>query len=245
MVHALAGWASFRPPDRSVRMSFTEELRRRNDDLFVAFWEHPFLRGLHDGTVPRESVIHYMGQDHQYLSAFIRCYGLGISRSPDRTWMAWFADHIRFLLEDEQHPHRVMCQAVGISYDSVRQQELAPSAQAYVDHMEVSAHDTLGVLLAALLPCPWTYIWAGTRAMNEDPPVPDNPFHGWWAFYGSDELQGRLSDFCARVDFLADHAGPAERERMARAFALGCHYEVRFWQMALSLEEWRAPEPAA
>jgi thiaminase (transcriptional activator TenA) len=225
-------------------VSFTGELRDRNDDLFIAFWEHPFLRALHDGSLPGDCVVHYVGQDHQYLTAFIRCYGAGISRSPDRTWMAWFVDQIRFLLEDEQHPHHVLCDAVGISYDSVRQRALAPTAQAYVDHMESCARDTLGVLMAALLPCPWTYVWAGARAMREAPPSPANPFHGWWAFYGADERQGIVDEFRTRVDQLADEAGPAERRRMARAFALGCQYEVRFWDMAWSLEDWR-PLPSA
>lgn len=224
-------------------ISLSTELGRRHADLFTAFWEHPFLRGLHDGTVPAACVVHYVGQDHQYLNAFIRCYGAGVAMSPDREWMTWFSDQVRFLLEDEQHPHHVMCDAVGITYDSVRQQTLAPSAQAYVDHIDRCARDTLGVLLAALLPCPWTYVWAGTRAMTDDPPAPDNPFSGWWEFYGSEQCQGILTEFRTRVDRLAEQAGPAERVRMARAFELSCHHEVRFWQMAWTLEQWSTPDP--
>ncbi|MEJ3651550.1 TenA family protein [Actinomycetes bacterium KLBMP 9759] len=219
-------------------MSFTAELRAQNDDLFTEFWEHPFLRGLHDGSLGVEQVTHYVGQDHQYLNAFLRCYGHGITRSPDRAWVAWFNDQIRFLLEDEQHPHHVLCDAVGIRYDEVLQQELAPSAQAYVHHMESAAHDSLGVLLSALLPCVWTYIWAGTRAMTEEPPAADNPFRGWWEFYASATCRLTLENFRSRIDQLAEEAGPAERARMARAFTLGCRHEVRFWEMAWSLESW-------
>lgn len=225
-------------------MTFSADLGQRHADLFTAFWAHPFLRGLHDGTLPRECVIHYVGQDHQYLSAFIQCFGMGVARSPDRTWMRWFHDQIGFLLDDEQHPHHVMCQAVGIDYDDVRQEALVPSAQAYVDHLHTCAHDSLGVLLAAMLPCPWTYIWAGTRAMTEDPPGVDNPFHGWWAFYGSDECQGILAAFRDGVDQLAADAGAGERARMARAFERSCHHEVRFWEMAWSLETWTPPRAA-
>lgn len=223
-------------------MSFSEELGVQHADVFNAFWQHPFLRGLHDGTVPRECVIHYVGQDHQYLNAFIRCYGAGIARSPDREWMAWFHDQIRFLLEDEQHPHHVMCRAVGISYDKVRQEQLGPSAQAYVDHMESCSRDTLGVLLAGMLPCPWTYVWAATRALREDPPASDNPFLGWWEFYGSSACQDIVGEFRARVDALAFDAGTAERARMARAFDRSCRHEVRFWEMAWSQETWALPE---
>jgi thiaminase (transcriptional activator TenA) len=214
-------------------MSFTALLRARHDEEFTAFWEHPFLRGLHDGTLSRDRVTHYVGQDHQYLSAFLRCYGRGIALSPDRDWMAWFAGRIQFILADEQHPHHVLCDAVGVDYASVRQQDLAPSAQGYVDHLTACADDTLGVLLSALLPCVWTYTWAGARA---DPP--DNAFRGWWEFYGSPTGRALLADFRTRIDGLAEDAGPGERDRMARAFALSCRHEVRFWEMAWTLESW-------
>lgn len=222
--------------------SFTADLRAEYDDLFEAFWNHPFLRGLYDGTLPRECVQHYVEQDHQYLSSFVRCYGLGVSMSPDRDWMRWFNEQIAFVLNDEQHPHRVLCEAVGLDHAAVVHADLAPSAQAYVDHMALCARDSLGVLLSALLPCVWTYMEAATRALAAaEPPAADNPFRGWWEFYATDECQAILADFRFRVDLLADQAGPAERSRMAEAFRLGLHHEVRFWQMAWTREDWTPP----
>ncbi|MGD7704714.1 thiaminase II [Microlunatus sp. Y2014] len=212
--------------------------REKYDHLFEAFWEHPFLAGLRDGTLAPEKVLHYVGQDHQYLTAFMRCYGLGAAASPDRDWIGFFTDQTNFLLHDETHPHHVMCDAVGVSYAEAQVERLAPSAQAYVNHMMAAAHDSLGVLMAALLPCPWTYIWAGTRLLAEAPPGPDNPFAGWWEFYGSPDCQGLLDEFCRRLDLLAAEAGPAELARMEAAFELSCHHETRFWQMAWSRETW-------
>ncbi|MDN5727623.1 MAG: hypothetical protein L0G99_17090, partial [Propionibacteriales bacterium] len=95
--------------------SFTAQLRARHDDLFEAFWRHPYLAGLRDGSAPAAAVAHYVGQDHQYLTAFMRCYGLGVAISPDRDWIAFFSEQIAFVLGDEQHPHHVLCQAVGIT----------------------------------------------------------------------------------------------------------------------------------
>lgn len=78
--------------------------------------------------------------------------------------------------------------------------------------------DTLGVMLAALLPCPWTYIWAANRLLGECPPPADHPFDEWWRFYGSPECNGILASFRERFDALAADAGAAERRRMAVAF---------------------------
>jgi thiaminase/transcriptional activator TenA len=224
--------------------SFTAALGEDCSGLFEAFWQHPAVAGLRDGSLPAECVRAYVGQDYQYLTAFMRCYGLGIALSPDRDWVSWFHDQVAFLLADETHPHRVLCQAIGERYEDVQQRQLAPTAQGYVDHMLAAGHDTLGILLAALLPCAWTYIWAATRYVDETPPAEDHPFGGWWWFYASPDSQQLLQQFRARTDTLAAEAGAAERRRMADAFTLSCRYEVRFWQMAWTLEGWSTAEAA-
>lgn len=217
---------------------FSARMRTTHDRLFEAFWAHPYLAGLRDGTAPAAAVVHYVGQDHQYLTAFMRCYGLGAAIAPDRDWIAFFNDQTSFLLHDETHAHQALCEAVGVSYADAQVDRLAPSAQAYVNHLMSSAHDSLGVLLAALMPCPWTYIWSGARYRAEGPTA-DNPYAGWWEFYGSDDSQALLVEFARRLDLLAAHAGPAELARMERAFEDSCHHEIRFWQMAWTQETWQ------
>jgi len=219
-------------------MGYSKDLYDRHQDVFDSFWRHPFLEGLKDGTLSSERLLHYVGQDHLYLNAFVNCYGLGLALSPDREWMEFFHENVRFLLEDETHPHHVLCKAASVSYEEAQVDRLAPSAQAYVNHMMEAGRDTLGVLMAALLPCPWTYIWAGARQLSVQPPAPDHPFAGWWEFYGSPESVELLDAFRDRFDSLAEAAGPAERQRMAKAFEASCHHEVRFWEMAWSLERW-------
>jgi thiaminase (transcriptional activator TenA) len=218
--------------------SFSQQQRERCDHLFETFYQHPFLRSLADGTASKESVLHYVGQDNQYLTAYMRCYGLGISLSPDREWVTWFRDNIDFLLHDETHPHHVLCAAFGIRYEDAQVDHMAPTAQAYIDHMVGSAYDSLGVLMAALMPCPWTYIWAAQRQMAEARVSEENPFHGWWDFYAGDTAAQILDDFTVRLDSLAAQAGQTERERMARAFERSCHHEIRFWEMAWTQETW-------
>lgn len=227
--------------DSTSVASFSAQLRDKHDDEFEAFWEHPAVAALRDGSLPTECVQHYIGQDYQYLTGFLRCYGLGIAHSPDREWVGWFHDNVGFLLADETHPHRALCRAIGLAYEDVQQPSLAPTAHAYIDHMTTAGHDSLGVLLAALLPCPWTYIWAARRFVEQSPPAADHPFGDWWRFYASAECQQILEQFRARTDTLAAKADEAERGRMADAFATSCQYEVRFWQMAWTVENWSIP----
>lgn len=223
---------------------FSAELGRRYAHLFDDFYDHPFLAGLRDGSVAPAAVRHYVGQDHQYLTAYLRCYGLGMTLAPDREWAAWFHDKAGFLIDDESHAHHAMCDFLGVSYAEAQTTRLAPSAQAYVDHMLAAGRDSLGVLLAALLPCPWTYIWSarrfwlGERTTTPGAIAADHPLAGWWEFYADEATGTVLSDQRARLDALAADAGEAERRRMELAFELSCRHEIRFWQMAHTLETW-------
>lgn len=219
-------------------MSFTAELRDTYADLFEAFWAHPFFRGLLDATASKEAVVHYVAQDVQYLRAFLRCYGLGMAMAPDTGWTTFFLDGARLMLEEEPDAHRALVEHFGVDYDGCQAARLAPTAQAYADHMELSGHDTLGVLMAALLPCQWAYTWAALRAYREQPPGEDHPFRAWFRFYASEECQALVVDYRDRIDALAGAAGPDERARMRRAFADSMYHEVAFWQMAASGETW-------
>ncbi|SDB84608.1 thiaminase (transcriptional activator TenA) [Raineyella antarctica] len=219
-------------------MSFTAELRDIHADLFEAFWAHPFFQGLLDGTATRDAVVHYVGQDVGYLQAFLRCYGLGQAMAPTPDWTAFFMDGARIMLEEEPDAHRALVEHFGVDYEACQESRLAPTAKAYANHMELAGHDTLGVLMAALLPCQWTYTWAALRAEREQAPGADHPFRAWFDFYTSEECQQLVVDYRRRTDALAAAAGTAERQRMAEAFADSLYYEVAFWQMAATGETW-------
>lgn len=221
-------------------MSFSAEQHQRCAHLFQEFYEHPFLRSLADGTASRESVLHYVGQDHHYLTAFMRCYGLGIAHSPDREWLEWFTQSIRLMLHDEGDAHLALCGAFGVDYEDVQQPAMAPTADAYINHLTASGHDSLGMLMAALMPCPETYWWAADRQQRLDPVGEGNPFRGWWEFYAGAESRQLVEDFGRRLDQLAEGAGPAERERMVVAYEQSVHHEIRFWQMAWTQETWES-----
>ena len=44
-------------------MAFTRELWKSIEPIYAAILEHPFLRGLTDGSLPRESFKFYAVQD--------------------------------------------------------------------------------------------------------------------------------------------------------------------------------------
>ncbi|MGG6309572.1 thiaminase II [Paenibacillus macerans] len=222
-------------------MSFSQELRRQADDIFQAIFEHPFVKGIASGDLQKEQLIHYVKQDFEYLNAYMRIYGIAISKSTTREEIATFNEQIGFILNSEIHPHQNFCRIAGVKFEDMQGFPLAPSAHHYIRHMLTVAHEgSLGEIFAVLLPCPWTYLEIGQKLLDEVKPTPEHPFYEWMQFYGS-RAGGVTERFAQALDRWAETAAETERRTMADHFLKSCQLEYLFWDMAYRLEEWPVP----
>ncbi len=220
---------------------FTEELRRTADPIFAAIFAHPFVRGIAEGTLAKEQLIHYVKQDFEYLNAFIRVYGIAISKCDHRAAMALFNEQISFILDSETHPHQNFCDVAGVTYEELQGFPLAPSANHYVNHMLTVAHGgTREDIVAALLPCPWTYTEIGRRLLEEVKPDSSHPFYDWMHFYG-DRESGITMQLRGLLDGWAESLSAARKRQLEEHFLTSCRLEYLFWDMAYRLEDWPAP----
>lgn len=220
-------------------MTFTKQLRQEADPIYQAIFNHPFIKGVGDGKIPKEALIHYVKADFEYLNAFMKIYGLAITKCEKREDIAFFAEQIEFVLHSEVHPHNNFCRYAGVTYEELQGYPLPPTADHYIKHMMLHAHQgTMGEILAALLPCPWTYFEIGkhlvaTRELSED-----HPFYEWITFYADNDVKELTEEMCNRLDKLAQEAGEAEKLRMRDAFMKSCQLELAFWEMAYIEEQW-------
>ncbi|MDQ0483466.1 thiaminase II [Guptibacillus hwajinpoensis] len=220
-------------------MLFTEKLREEAAPIFEAIYNHPFVRGLANGKLEKEQLVHYVKQDFEYLNTFVRIYGVAISKCETREEMALFNEQISFVLHSEIHPHNNLCRAAGVSYDELQGYSLAPTAHHYTRHMLDAAHTgTLGEIIAALLPCPWTYLEIGQRLMQEVNPSEDHPFYDWITFYGQESMEPVTNQLRSILDEWARTAPEKELKRIRDYFILSCQLEYGFWDMAYRVEEW-------
>ncbi|MED5020576.1 thiaminase II [Paenibacillus chibensis] len=224
---------------------FTEELRSAADPIFQAIFDHPFVRGIAEGTLQKAQLMHYVKQDFEYLNAYIRIYGIAISRCTDRSVMALFNEQISFILNSETHPHQNFCEVAGVTYEQLQGYPLAPSADHYVRHMLNAAHEgALEDIVAAMLPCPWTYVEIGRKLLDEINPEPSHPFYDWMHFYGDREF-GITEQLRHVLDDSAQTLTPARKQRLMEHFLKSCQLEYMFWDMAYRLEDWPVDLPQA
>lgn len=221
-------------------MTFSMHLRQEAEELFQKIYEHPFVQGIKKGKLKPEQLIHYVIQDHQYLNTFMRIYAMAITRAEGRDEIAFFHDNIHFILHGETHPHRNFCRVAGVDYEQVdKSQPLAPSARNYMNHMWVAAQTgSLANLYAAILPCPWTYIYIAERMVQEANPSSAHPFYEWISFYTTEHMNNLNQALCKRLDEQVESLSKPEKERVKENFLISCYHEYCFWEMAYTQEQY-------
>jgi thiaminase len=72
-------------------VSLARRLWVDNAELAERALAHPFVRGIADGSLPREVFSGYIAQDAYFLEAFARAYALALAASPDTETVLAFA----------------------------------------------------------------------------------------------------------------------------------------------------------
>jgi thiaminase/transcriptional activator TenA len=222
-------------------MKFSEYLRQKANASWQASFEHPFVTGIADGTLPLQCFKYYVLNDSYYLSVFAKVQALGAAKAPDLHTTSRLAAHAQGTYEAELELHRNFIQRLGITEEEIAAFEPAPTAYAYTTHLQTVGYTgTLGEIIAAILPCYWLYLEIGRRLQGATPSEPI--YQDWIRAYGGDWFATLVQEQIDRLDALAENASPEERKRMERHFLISSQYELSFWEMAYSLEKWPVAE---
>ena len=214
---------------------FSEQLRAEAAPIWERIFAHPFLREIKDGTLPLEKFQYYLGQDYLYLEGFGRTVALTLAKAPSGALMEELA--LRVMTPIERPLHHKLVEEAGLSMEGVRKTQRSPTNTGYVNHMLTAASQHgLGPAAASLLPCPWTY-----HLLKDELGPSEHPLYSQWtAFYVAGLLENSVEAWRSFVDRMAESAGPEELEAMRYAFLTSSRYELMFWDMAYSMEQWPA-----
>lgn len=222
-------------------MKFSDELRREADSAWQASFEHPFVTGLADGSLPLKCFRYYVLNDAYYLSVFARVQALGAAKAADLATSERMAAHVQGTYQAELSLHENFSKRLGISDEEKKAFEPAPTAYAYGTHMVAAAYTGgIGEIIAAILPCYWLYYEIGKRLQGSTPSV--DIYREWIAAYGSEWFETLVQEQIDRLDSIAEQASVEERRRMKKHFLISSQYEYSFWDMAFKLEKWAVPQ---
>src|ERR671915_907847 len=192
-------------------MTVTAELWRSITDIYAAILRHPFVRGLMDGSLPRESFEFYAVQDALYLRDFARALALAAARAPRDEWIIMLNEHAAGALRVERALHESFFKEFGLTSEDVTATPLAPTNLAYTSYLLAVAYaGPFHQALAALLPCYWIYWEVGKEL--ERAGSRDNLYARWIGTYASGEFGALVEAVLEVTNTIGARLGPDERE---------------------------------
>jgi len=219
--------------------SFSNRFRGEVATLWERIFTHPFLVEIGAAVLPLDKFRFYVKQDYAYLIEFARCLGIAAAKAGDRETMRIFSSLLNASLTIEVEMLESLGEKLGISPSDLRSTEFAPTNIAYTRHLLYVAYSgTVGEIIAALLPCMWTYQEIGERLGESEALRRHAIYSEWCATYRSKEYIELVNWYRDLADRFASESGSSVRKKMRGHFLLSSRYEYMFWDMAYRQETW-------
>jgi thiaminase/transcriptional activator TenA len=216
---------------------FSSALRNIADPIWEKILQHPFLHETSEGRLPLDKFKYYLKQDYYYLTAFVRCLGLAVAKDVER--IQDFSSLLHNSITIEVEKLECIGQNLGISVEELRNVAPAPTNVAYTRHLLFIAYaKTVGELMAALLPCMWTYQEIGEMLITYEEVRRHSVYFEWCNMYASRQYKQLVDWYKTIVDHHAETSGTPIQDAMRNHFLLSSRYEYLFWDMAYTKERW-------
>ncbi|QMU74462.1 thiaminase II [Streptacidiphilus sp. PB12-B1b] len=219
----------------TTAVPFRERLWAAGDAVYREILDHPFLRGLTDGSLPHAAFRHFVVQDSHYLRDYARALAVCAAKAPTEEDVRAFAADAAGALAAEQDMHAEFLAELGP--DRGAQDGVLPTTRAYTSYLLATAYGgSFAEGLAAVLPCYWIYARVGEALLAAS--SPDPLYARWIATYADEEFQTVVRRVLELADRIGAELSEAEQRRAVEHFATTARYEWMFWDAAWRGESW-------
>jgi len=224
---------------------FSDRLFKTVEPVWNSYLEHPFVKGIGEGTLDKEKFIHYMKQDYVYLIEYSRVFAIGSTKANNLKTMTIFANLLHGTMNFEMDLHREYAEKFSISNEELEATEPAATVTAYTSYM-ISQAELGGVenAIAAVLACAWSYNWIGKK-LAEWPGATEHELYGNWVkMYSSDGFTKIANDCIDLINEIAKDKPEHELKKLEEIFVKTSYFEYMFWDMAENISMWPVKELA-
>ena len=224
-----------------METSFSARLRAQCDRIWASLHAHPFLGELARGTLPLDRFRFFIEQDLLFLPAFARCLAMGAAKSASEADLEFFSRQLDGIIRLEiPSNRRLLDQVIELgAEDRGGSRGMAPANVAYTGFLLATAAAGGPLeIIAAILPCSWSYIEIAAGLKDE---IADHPvYSGWVAFYLQEEEAELVTNMRETFDDMArtEAVSDEKRRQLAEIFMMSSRLEGMFWEMAYTLDQW-------
>ncbi len=203
-------------------------------DIWEGFNEHPFVKGIADGSLDKEKFKFYMIQDYIYLLDYARVFSLGVVKADDPEIMRKCACYVKQILDGEMDIHRGYMKRLGISIDEAEHTAPALDNISYTSYMLRIAYDGgAEEVMAAILSCAISYEHIAENIVKNNPGSVEHEFYGEWIKgYASCEYAAANKELIDITEALTSDYSEKRLNKLKEIFINCSRYESMFWDMA-------------
>lgn len=224
--------------------SLSRRFREDTAGIWSAILEHPFVRGIGDGSLSREKFMFYLKQDYVYLIEFSRVLALASAKAGRLTEMGYLAGLLEATLNTEMELHRRTCADFGISSGELAAVEPAPVTAAYMNLLVRTCYEgRFSDIVAVLLPCEQGYAEIACSLEKRGLPA-ETHCRDWIETYSSREFREFARWVGDQFDEAAAGAPIGDAKRWFELYLASTRYEFLFFEMGWTLQTWSEVMPA-
>lgn len=226
---------------KGEKMRFTQNLIKAAKPIWESMYQHPFIQGIGNGTLPIEKYKYYLCQDYPYLIEYARVLAMGSIKAPNLDTMTRFAWLLDGTLNFEMELHRKNAQSLGISKTELQCTQPAPTALAYISYLQKTAYEgSFLQICVMLLPCMVSYCDFGKRLykIGNLAALEHKQYGEWIRTYNSDEAAEFGIWLSNLADSLAEGLPERELKVLEEHFIKASNYDYMFLDMAWNEEKW-------
>ena len=210
-------------------MTFSEELRAQNQDLWDAMQVHRFVVDIENDRLPAAVFARYLVYEGAFVETAMAIFAYGLARAPDLERRIWFAGVIDALAR-EQIPYFEACFAeLGINTADYR--PLPDAVTVFRDEMlEIAASGTFSDVVIEMLAAEWMYAtWCGRAAQAR---ISDPALKRWVDLHAEPAFVTQAERLKDEANLIGAMADALEKGRLSAVFRRALELEVAFHSAA-------------
>lgn len=219
-------------------MKTTDRLLEATKELWRAYNEHPFVKGIEDGTLDREKFRYYIIQDYLYLEEYAKVFAIGVAKAKSIETAQLFSKYIE-VMNGELDIHNGYMGLFQVCEEEIRKTTRSLDNLSYTSYMiRVAYEEGEAEILAAILSCAYSYEVIAKNIVKNNPISVNDAFYGTWIKgYASNEYEVENIILLHTLNRLTQNYTEEQVQHLVDIFVACSRYEMAFWEMSWSMAE--------
>ena len=215
-------------------MTTVERLLEATKEIWESYNEHPFVKGIEDGTLDKEKFRYYIIQDFLYLEDYAKSFAIGIAKARSIETTQIFSGYINLLTGSEMNIHHGYMGKFGVSQEEVDNTPRALDNLSYTSYMlRVAYEEGEAEILTAILSCAYSYELIAKKMVKNNPDCVNHEFYGEWiSGYAGEEYASGNVVLIDALNKLTENYTEQQLKHLTDIFVACSRYEYLFWDFS-------------